>query len=64
MLQPFNPPRVSPLMEAYIQRRVGQRAAYISGYLNVRLEVSKPPILVMIEDKYRTQEMQRINKRP
>lgn len=63
MLQPFNQPRVTPFMAAYIQRRVSMRAAYISGRIALDLEIRKPPALIGIEDRYRTDKIKRIERR-
>lgn len=73
MLQSINPlnhfstpgrvPTVSPRMADYISRRVGARAAIISGDIALWLEMCKPPQLVMIEDQYKTSQMKSIERK-
>jgi hypothetical protein len=51
-----------PWMISYLHHRVARRAAYISGQLTLQLEVGKSPELVRIEDRYRTDQIKRIER--
>lgn len=65
MLQPFNhsnQPMIPPFVEDIIRNRVSRRAAFLSGQMSLQLEISKSPELIRIEDRYRTDQIKRVER--
>jgi hypothetical protein len=55
-------PMIPPSMEHYIHNRVARRAAFISGQMSLQLEISKPEQLIRIEERYRTDQIKRVER--
>jgi len=51
-----------PWMKAYIHRQVGTRAAYTATQTMYQLELGKSEQLVRIEDRYRTDQIKKIER--
>lgn len=65
MLRSFNhsnQPMIPPFVEDIIRSRVGKRAAFLSGQMSLQLEISKSPELIRIEDRYRTDQIKRVER--
>jgi hypothetical protein len=65
MLRSFNhsnQPMIPPSMENYIHNRVGRRAAFLSGQMSLQLEISKSQRLIEIENRYRTDQIKKVER--
>jgi hypothetical protein len=58
----FNQPMIPPFVEDIIRNRVSKRAAFLSGQMSLQLEISKSQRLIEIENRYRTDQIKKVER--